>query len=28
VSAGLGRAMRGLDVASMAPEELLATRGW
>jgi pyridoxal 5'-phosphate synthase pdxS subunit len=28
VSAGLGKAMRGLDVASMAPEELLATRGW
>ena len=28
VSAGLGKAMRGLDVASMPPEELLATRGW
>ncbi len=28
VSAGLGRAMRGLDVASMPKEELLATRGW
>src|ERR1700726_2354208 len=28
VSAGLGRAMPGLDVASMPKEELLATRGW
>jgi len=28
VSAGLGKAMRGLDVASMAPGELLASRGW
>jgi pyridoxal 5'-phosphate synthase pdxS subunit len=28
VSAGLGHAMRGLDVASMPQEELLATRGW
>jgi pyridoxal 5'-phosphate synthase pdxS subunit len=28
VSAGLGRAMRGLDVTSMPKEELLATRGW
>jgi pyridoxal 5'-phosphate synthase pdxS subunit len=28
VSAGLGPAMRGLDVASMPREELLATRGW
>jgi pyridoxal 5'-phosphate synthase pdxS subunit len=28
VSAGLGKAMRGLDVASMAPGELLAARGW
>ena len=28
VSAGLGRAMRGLDVATMPKEELLATRGW
>jgi len=28
VSAGLGRAMRGLDVASMPREELLAVRGW
>ena len=27
-SAGLGRAMRGLDVASMPKEELLASRGW
>jgi pyridoxal 5'-phosphate synthase pdxS subunit len=27
-SAGLGRAMRGLDVASMPREELLAARGW
>jgi pyridoxal 5'-phosphate synthase pdxS subunit len=27
-SAGLGKAMRGLDVASMPREELLATRGW
>jgi pyridoxal 5'-phosphate synthase pdxS subunit len=27
-SAGLGKAMRGLDVASMPQEELLATRGW
>jgi pyridoxal 5'-phosphate synthase pdxS subunit len=28
VSAGLGKAMRGLDVASMPKDELLATRGW
>jgi pyridoxal 5'-phosphate synthase pdxS subunit len=28
VSAGLGKAMRGLDVASMPKEEQLATRGW
>ena len=28
VSAGLGEAMRGLDTAAMAPEELLQTRGW
>jgi pyridoxal 5'-phosphate synthase pdxS subunit len=28
VSAGLGKPMRGLDVASMPKEELLATRGW
>jgi pyridoxal 5'-phosphate synthase pdxS subunit len=28
VSAGLGKAMRGLDVASLPKEELLATRGW
>jgi pyridoxal 5'-phosphate synthase pdxS subunit len=28
VSAGLGAAMRGLDVASLPKEELLATRGW
>src|SRR5487761_309368 len=28
VSSGLGKAMRGLDVASMPKEELLATRGW
>jgi pyridoxal 5'-phosphate synthase pdxS subunit len=28
VSAGLGKAMRGLDVASLPREELLATRGW
>jgi len=28
VSAGLGKAMRGLDVATMPKEELLATRGW
>ena len=27
-SAGLGKAMRGLDVASMPKEELLAARGW
>jgi pyridoxal 5'-phosphate synthase pdxS subunit len=27
-SAGLGRAMRGLDVATLPREELLATRGW
>ncbi|MGH7687424.1 MAG: pyridoxal 5'-phosphate synthase lyase subunit PdxS [Candidatus Dormibacteria bacterium] len=27
-SDGLGGAMRGLDIASMAPEELLASRGW
>jgi len=28
VSAGLGKAMRGIDVATLPPEELLATRGW
>ena len=28
VSAGLGPAMRGLDVAALPQEELLATRGW
>ncbi|OGO49913.1 MAG: pyridoxal biosynthesis lyase PdxS [Chloroflexi bacterium RBG_16_68_14] len=28
VSRGLGEPMRGLDVRSLAPEELLATRGW
>jgi pyridoxal 5'-phosphate synthase pdxS subunit len=28
VSAGLGESMRGLDTASMRPEELLQTRGW
>jgi pyridoxal 5'-phosphate synthase pdxS subunit len=28
VSAGLGRAMRGLDVATLPREDLLATRGW
>jgi pyridoxal 5'-phosphate synthase pdxS subunit len=28
VSRGLGEAMRGLDVRSMKPEDLLATRGW
>jgi len=28
VSSGLGKAMRGLDVASLPREELLATRGW
>ena len=28
VSRGLGEAMTGLDVRSMKPEELLATRGW
>ena len=28
VSAGLGKAMPGLDVASMSAGELLATRGW
>jgi pyridoxal 5'-phosphate synthase pdxS subunit len=28
VSAGLGPAMRGLDVAGMPREELLSTRGW
>ena len=28
VSAGLGKAMRGIDVASLPKEELLATRGW
>jgi pyridoxal 5'-phosphate synthase pdxS subunit len=28
VSAGLGAAMRGLDIASLPKEELLATRGW
>ena len=28
VSAGLGKAMRGLDVASMPKEEQLAGRGW
>ncbi|MBI3743541.1 MAG: pyridoxal 5'-phosphate synthase lyase subunit PdxS, partial [Chloroflexi bacterium] len=28
ISAGLGQPMAGLDVRSMKPEELLATRGW
>jgi pyridoxal 5'-phosphate synthase pdxS subunit len=28
VSEGLGEPMRGLDAASLAPEELLETRGW
>jgi pyridoxal 5'-phosphate synthase pdxS subunit len=28
VSTGLGEAMRGLSAASLAPEELLETRGW
>ena len=28
VSRGLGAAMPGLDVRSMKPEDLLATRGW
>jgi pyridoxal 5'-phosphate synthase pdxS subunit len=28
VSAGLGKAMRGLDVATMPKEEQLAVRGW
>jgi pyridoxal 5'-phosphate synthase pdxS subunit len=28
VSAGLGEAMRGLSTATLAPEELLETRGW
>ena len=28
VSAGLGKAMRGIDVATLPKEELLATRGW
>ena len=28
ISAGLGQPMSGLDVRSMKPEELLATRGW
>src|SRR5215211_1883506 len=28
VSTGLGEPMRGLDAASLAPEELLETRGW
>lgn len=28
VSRGLGQAMRGLDVRSLSPEELLASRGW
>jgi pyridoxal 5'-phosphate synthase pdxS subunit len=28
VSRGLGEAMPGLDVRSMKPEDLLATRGW
>ena len=28
VSRGLGEAMRGLDVRTLSPEELLATRGW
>jgi pyridoxal 5'-phosphate synthase pdxS subunit len=27
-SAGLGKAMRGIDVASLPKEELLAARGW
>src|ERR671927_980588 len=28
VSAGLGEAMRGLEAAALAPEQLLETRGW
>jgi pyridoxal 5'-phosphate synthase pdxS subunit len=28
VSKGLGEPMRGLDVRSLAPEELMAVRGW
>jgi len=28
VSKGLGEPMRGLDVRTMAPEELMAVRGW
>ena len=28
VSKGLGAAMSGIDIRSLAPEELLATRGW
>ena len=28
VSRGLGEPMRGLDIRSLAEEELLATRGW
>jgi pyridoxal 5'-phosphate synthase pdxS subunit len=28
VSAGLGEAMRGIDASSLAPEELLESRGW
>src|SRR5262249_22218904 len=28
VSAGLGEAMRGLEIGSIRKEELLATRGW
>jgi pyridoxal 5'-phosphate synthase pdxS subunit len=28
VSTGLGEPMRGLEASSLAPEELLETRGW
>jgi pyridoxal biosynthesis lyase PdxS len=28
VSAGLGEAMVGISTASLAPEQLLETRGW
>ena len=28
VSIGLGEAMSGMDVRSMKPEEMLASRGW
>jgi pyridoxal 5'-phosphate synthase pdxS subunit len=28
VSAGLGQAMRGIEIPSIPKEELLATRGW